>query len=104
MSKQILIDSYIIDTLMRDLTHHDKSPATFLVYLYMYGTTIAVAKKTTHRSLQMISEETGLSKSAVQIAIRKLARRKLVTIRKASKTSVPEYTVFRPWNRSVSGL
>ena len=104
MSKQIPIDSYVLDTLMQDLTHHDKSPAAFLVYLHLYGLTLGVARRTIHRSLQMISEETGLSKSAVQIAVRKLSRRKLVSVRKTSKTSVPEYTVLRPWSRGANGL
>jgi DNA-binding GntR family transcriptional regulator len=100
MSKQIPIDSYVLDTLMRDLTSHDKSPATFLVYLYLYSATVSVARKAKHRSLQMIAEETGLSKSAVQQALRRLARRRLIATRRASKTAVPEYAVLRPWNRA----
>jgi len=89
----------MLDTLMRDLTHHDRSPSTFVVFLYFYGSTISVGRKSIHRSLQMIAEETGLSKSAVQLAVKRLTRRKLLTVRKASKTAVPEYTVHRHWHR-----
>jgi DNA-binding GntR family transcriptional regulator len=43
--------------------------------------------------------ETGLSKSAVQQALRTLKRRRLVQSRQTSATSVPEYLVEAPWLR-----
>jgi hypothetical protein len=42
---------------------------------------------------------TGLSKSAVQAAMRTLARRRLIRGVRASVTAVPAYTVLRPWER-----
>ena len=37
MQKTIPIDDYILDTLLRDLTGHDRKPAAFLVYLWLTG-------------------------------------------------------------------
>jgi DNA-binding transcriptional regulator GbsR (MarR family) len=48
-------------------------------------------------SHQGIADATGLSKSAVQGAIRILARRKLVRAQKPTVTSTPEYNVECPW-------
>jgi hypothetical protein len=42
---------------------------------------------------------TGLSKSAVQSAIRILTRRKLIRATKPTVTSTPEYRVLKPWRR-----
>ena len=50
-------------------------------------------------SHQGMADETGLSKSAVQVAIRSLLRRHLLRSRRASPTAVPEYFVLRPWIR-----
>lgn len=46
-----------------------------------------------------VAEETGLSRSAVQAAIRRLLRRKLVAVSRASATATPEYSILRPWQR-----
>ena len=46
-----------------------------------------------------IADDTGLSKSAVQAAIRHLNRRKLVRSTRATPTSTPEHHVLRPWAR-----
>jgi hypothetical protein len=43
--------------------------------------------------------DTGLSKSAVQRGIRTLLRRRLLRVEKSSPTSIPSYTVLRPWRR-----
>jgi hypothetical protein len=44
-------------------------------------------------------DATGLSKSAVQAAIRALSRRRLIRGTRQTATAVPEYTVLRPWRR-----
>jgi DNA-binding GntR family transcriptional regulator len=46
-----------------------------------------------------VAERTGLSKSAVQAALRILSRRQLIRTHKATRTAVPEYFVQRPWAR-----
>jgi DNA-binding IclR family transcriptional regulator len=56
--------------------------------------------KVPQASLQQIARETGLSKSAVQQAIRTLKRRRLVLKHQASATAVPVYTPATPWART----
>ena len=34
--KQLRIDAYVIETLMRDLVQHDRQPSAFLVYLLLW--------------------------------------------------------------------
>jgi DNA-binding transcriptional regulator GbsR (MarR family) len=51
-------------------------------------------------SLQTIATATGLSKSAVQIAVRHLVRRKLVSANRARPTEAPVYEVHEPWLRT----
>jgi DNA-binding transcriptional regulator GbsR (MarR family) len=46
-----------------------------------------------------MAECTGLSKSAVQTAIRILTGRKLIRAAKPTVTSTPEYRVLKPWLR-----
>jgi DNA-binding GntR family transcriptional regulator len=53
--------------------------------------------KTARLSHQAIADATGLSKSAVQIGMRRLLRRDLVRIHRDSATAVPEYRIARPW-------
>jgi hypothetical protein len=95
----VSLDAYIIDTLMPDLVGHDRTPAAFIVFVYLWrqnrmlgGRPVAVSHKT-------MAEDTGLSKSAVQGAIRLLKRRQLVTADRRSITAVPEYRVRRLWVR-----
>lgn len=93
------IDEYVVDVLMRDLTGHDRSPAAFIVYLFLYSRTIAARAKSVRISHQSIAGETGLSKSAVQSALRLLSRRKLVRSLRETVTATPEHFVLRPWVR-----
>ena len=94
---QIAIDGYVIDSLMRDLVAHDKKPSAFLVYLYLWRLTAGEGRASVHQSHQQLADATGLSKSSVQAAIRLLARRRLISTRRASPTTTPEYAVLRPW-------
>ena len=96
---EFALDAYVVDVLMRDLVGHDKSPSSFLVYLYIWARTRGRGTESVALSHQSIAESTGLSKSAVQSAVRNLARRKLIRSRKSTVTSTPEYSVDRPWRR-----
>lgn len=95
----IRLDRYVLDSLMADLVGHDRSPSSFLVYLALWarmGMRRGAKARLSHREL---AEETGLSKSSVQAAVRNLARRRLIAVERASATAVPEYRVLRPWVR-----
>ena len=94
----VKIDPYIVDTLMADLIGHDKTPSAFIVYLYLYRRA-AGRPRALRASHQMIANDTGLSKSAVQAALRHLNRRKLVRSERASQTATPQHFVLRPWAR-----
>ena len=94
----MVIDDYIAETLMADLVGHDKMPSAFVVYLNLYTR----GRRGVRLSHQDIANETGLSKSAVQAAIRNLVRRKLLRTERESITAVPQHFVLRPWRRPRS--
>jgi hypothetical protein len=94
------LDPYIVDVLMRDLTGHDRKPSAFLVYLFLWHR--AAGRRPVRASLRTIAEGTGLSKSAVQAAMRTLTRRRLVSSARAARTATPEHVVLRPWIRPKS--
>ena len=93
------LDAYIVDTLMPDLVGHDRQPSAFLVYLYLWRRTHGIGRTDAQVALFDIADATGLSKRAVQDALGRLAKRKLLTVARASITAVPVYTVLRPWRR-----
>jgi DNA-binding MarR family transcriptional regulator len=93
------LDPYVIDTLLPDLVGHDRKPAALLVYLVLWRRSDDSPDGWTRIALRELAEGTGLSKRSVQAAIQRLARRKLVSVRRASITSVGEYRVERPWRR-----
>jgi DNA-binding MarR family transcriptional regulator len=93
------LDAYIVDTLMPDLVGHDRQPSAFLVYLYLWRQTHGAVATSAQVALFDIADATGLSKRAVQNAIGRLAKRKLVAVARDSITAVPVYTVLRPWRR-----
>ena len=93
------IDDYILDSLMPNLVGHDRQPSAFVVYLGLWRQTHGSGRATTQVALQDIAETTGLSKRSVQDALGWLAKRKLVSVARASITAVPVYTVLRPWRR-----
>ncbi len=95
----IALDSYIINPLIRDLVGHDRSPSAFVVYLLLWSRTHASRAKSVRISHKGIADETGLSKSTVQSAIRLLNRRKLIRSVHDSPTAIPEHFVLRPWIR-----
>jgi hypothetical protein len=91
------IDDYVLDVLLPDLVGHDRSPAAFLIYVVVWTQLFRSEERSIAISLQRLSELSGLSKSAVQKAVRLLGGRGLIKIRKASETSVPEYELVRHW-------
>jgi len=93
------IDDYVLDVLLPDLAGHDRSPAAFLVYVVLWVGLYRSEQRSIAISLQQVSELAGLSKSAVQAAIRLLERRRLIRITKASATAVPRYELVRHWLR-----
>ncbi len=91
------IDDYVLDVLMRDLVGHDRSPSAYLVYLHLWSQTVGRRAKTARLSHQMVASATGLSKSAAQVGMRRLVRRRLVSVQRESATATPEYRILRPW-------
>ena len=98
-TETIELDRYVIDPLMRDLVGHDRQPSAFLVYLYLWSRTAAEPERAATVSLRELADVTGLSKRAIQDALGRLHRRKLIGVKRASITAVPEYTVHRPWRK-----
>jgi hypothetical protein len=95
----IPIDAYMIDTLMPDLVGHDSKPSAFLVYLALWRRTHGSGKAAAQVALLDIADATGLSKRAVQDALGRLGKRKLISVARESITAIPVYTVLRPWRR-----
>jgi DNA-binding transcriptional MocR family regulator len=93
----IPVDDYVIDVLMRDIVGHDRQPAAYLVYLYLYGQAARAKWKPVAASLRSLADETGLSKSAVQTALHLLRRRELVRSVSDHATAVPKHRVLRHW-------
>jgi hypothetical protein len=98
------IDEYVLDVLMPDLVGHDRSPAAFLVYLFLWLELYRSEQKRVTASLNQIAEGTGLSRSAVQAGIRVLKRRRLVVASRHSPTATPEYELVRHWIRRRAKL
>lgn len=101
--QHIAVDEYVIDVLMPDLAGHDRSPAAFLVYLVLWTALYRQEQRSVAMSLAQLAEGTGVSKSAVQAAIRLLRRRGLITVNKRRPTAVPEYQLVRHWIRRRAG-
>ena len=95
----IPVDDYVIDVLMRDLVGHDRQPAAYLVYLYLYGQAARNKWKPVTTSLREVAEATGLSKSAVQTALERLRRRELIATTSEHATATPRHRVLRHWRK-----
>jgi hypothetical protein len=95
--RMIELDRYVVDTLMRDLVGHDRSPSAFIVYLAIHA---AAADGRALFSYQAMADLTGLSKRTCQDAVARLHRRGLVDISRKGGTDAAEYRPLRPWDRS----
>ena len=99
MPQPLPLDRYVVDVLMRDLVGHDRMPSAFLVYLWLWRMSRGEGRDKVGASLQSLATRTGLSKSAVQKAVRRLAERGLVAATRARATDAPTYEVREPWRR-----
>jgi hypothetical protein len=95
----IPVDDYVVDVLMRDLIGHDQQPAAYLVYLYLYGQAARKKWKPVAASLRTLGDATGLSKSAIQIAIGTLQRRELIVTTRDHVTATSRHRVLRHWRK-----
>ena len=95
----IAIDDYVLDVLMRDLIGHDQKPAAYLVYLYLYGQAARTKWKPVAASLRTIADATGLSKSAIQVALATLRHRELIVTKRDHATATSRHRVLRHWRR-----
>jgi hypothetical protein len=94
----IVLDDYVLESLMPDLVGHDHHPSAFLLYLALWRLT-GGGEREAVASLRQLAEETGLSRRAVQDAAARLAQRQLVEVRRGGITEVPAYHLRRPWLR-----
>ena len=83
------LDPYVTHVLMRDLTGHDRRPASFLVYLWL-AAEADQRSADVQISYQELAQNIGVSKSSVQVAVSWLRRRKLPSANK--KKPLPSST------------
>ena len=95
----VSLDAYVVDVLMADLVGHDRQPSAFIVFLRLWRLTAGGRKKSPPLSLRTLSDQTGLSKRAIQIAVDRLERRQLITVERQMPTAIPVYRVLKPWHR-----
>ena len=93
------IDSYMLDVLLGDLVGHDRAPSAFLVYIWLVGQAARSRSGQVQVSYQDMAVRTGLSRSAVQAAVKRLKARRLLHAEQTSLTATPVYRVLRPWYR-----
>jgi hypothetical protein len=96
---EVTLDAYLFDCLLPDLVGHDRRPASFVIYLYLYRQASQQANWSVRLSHQSIATATGLSRSAVQSALAHLQTRQLIASSRAHPTAVPLHRVLRPWLR-----
>jgi len=93
----ILLDRYVIDTLLPDLVGHDRRPSALLVYL------VILAATTTGRPAALSHAElagrTGLSRRSIQAAVALLRRRELIEVTRGRATETSRYRALAPWRR-----
>jgi hypothetical protein len=99
MATKAAPDDYVFETLMPDLIGHDRSPSAFIVYMKLWHATGGPGRRGAELSLSTLAIETGLSKSSVQAALRRLRNRGCVGVKRASPTAIPVYSVLAPWRR-----
>ncbi len=91
----VRLDRYAVDILLPDIVGHDRQPTAFLVWLWLSAQ--ADGNGRVEVGLRGIAEGTGLSKSAVQLAVALLERRGLL-VRESRPAPLPaRYGMRRPW-------
>ena len=98
MARKVPLDDYVVETLLPDLVGHDRSPSSFILYVKLWHAA-GGADQRVQASLSTLAVETGLSKSSVQAALRRLRKRGFIATRRSSPTAVPVHTVNAPWRR-----
>jgi DNA-binding MarR family transcriptional regulator len=98
MVRKAPLDDYVVETLMPDLIGHDRAPSSFIVYVKLWHGA-GGADGRVQASLSTLAVETGLSKSSVQAALRRLRKRGYIATKRSAPTSVPVHTVLAPWRR-----
>lgn len=93
----VRVDDYVLDVLMPDLIGHDRQPSAFILYLRLWRLTDGGRRKSLPLSLRDLSDQTGLSKRAIQDAVTRLERRQLLSVERTMPTAVPIYRVLRTW-------
>jgi hypothetical protein len=96
---RVFVDDYVLDVLMPDLVGHDRQPSAFVLYLRLWRLTGGGRRISPPLSLRELSDQTGLSKRAIQNAVDRLERRQLVAAHRTMPTAVPTYRVLKPWHR-----
>ena len=94
--ERVVLDPYVIDSLMPDLVGHDRRPSAYIVYLYLWRRTRAATRGAT-ASYQMIADGTGLSKGSAQTAVGWLAQRRLIEVKRRTPTSALSFTLLCHW-------
>jgi replication initiation and membrane attachment protein DnaB len=95
--RTLSIDRYVLETLMPELVGQDRRPVAFALYLHLWTRTFGAERKSVRVSHHEVASELGVSKSAVQAAVKHLTKRRLLRTVHASRTAVPEYFPLRPW-------
>lgn len=96
MATTIPIDRYVLDTLMRDLIGHDRTPAAFATYLAVVS---AGADGRIALSHQELAWRTGLSKRSVQGAVEHLVGRGLLRRERGAGNEPATLVPLTPWRR-----
>ncbi|MGH8317572.1 MAG: MarR family transcriptional regulator [Steroidobacteraceae bacterium] len=97
MPQSVVLDGYILDSLMVDLVGHDRRPSAYILYLALRRLSRSTSE--VGISLQGLATATGLSKTAVQRSVAHLARRGLVKVQRVGRTGALRYRVLEPWHR-----
>jgi CRP-like cAMP-binding protein len=92
----ILLDRYVLETLLPDLVGHDRRASGFLVYLAIVAAANDGRAALSHADL---AQRTGLSRRGVQDAVAHLRRRELVEVTRRGTTETSEYRPLTPWRR-----
>jgi DNA-binding MarR family transcriptional regulator len=98
MVRRVALDDYAVETLMPDLIGHDRAPSAFIVYVKLWHDSGGPGRRFAV-SLSTLAVETGLSKSSVQAALRRLRKRGYLSTKRDSATAIPVHTVLAPWRR-----
>ena len=98
MVRKAPLDDYVVETLMPDLIGHDRAPSAFIIYVKLWHGA-GGADGRVQASLSTLAVETGLSKSSVQAALRRLRKRGYIATKRSAPTAVPVHTVLAPWRR-----